>query len=148
VQGVKKLWIIRYISLPPSFLCSFLPWRGVNLSQRITSMAYVYSAALPAILAVTASESLSILETKEGEDLLSHLTANASTLHSILDKSEYLESTSDYNSPILHYRLNEEAVSQFGLSSLQDQERILQDIVDEVLTSPPCGIVDCGLMVG
>lgn len=98
-------------------------------------MSYVYSAALPAILAVTASESLSILETREGEDLLSQLVANANTLHSILDKSEYLESISDYNSPIMHYRLNKEAISQFGLSTPQDQERILQDIVDEVL--PP-----------
>lgn len=93
----------------------------------------MYSAALPAILAVTASESISLLSTREGEDQLSLLVENASTLRSILDKSEYIETTSDYNSPISHYTLNEWTISEHGLKTLADQERVLQEIVDEVL---------------
>jgi len=92
----------------------------------------VFSAALPAILAVTASESIALLSTREGEDQLSLLVENASALRSVLDKSEYIETTSDYNSPKAHYRLNEWTISSQGLKTLQDQERLLQEIVDEV----------------
>jgi serine palmitoyltransferase len=92
----------------------------------------VFSAAMPAILAVTASESISLLSNKEGEEQLELLMENANTLRSILDKSEFVETTSDYNSPIIHYRLNESALSLNNLSTLQDQERLLQEIVDEV----------------
>jgi 7-keto-8-aminopelargonate synthetase-like enzyme len=94
----------------------------------------VYSAALPAILAVTASESIGLLSTREGEEQLELLMENASTLRSILDKSEFVETTSDYDSPIIHYRLNESAILLNGLSTLTDQERLLQEVVDEVLT--------------
>jgi serine palmitoyltransferase len=101
--------------------------------QRITSMSYVYSAALPAILAVTASESISLLSTKEGEDQLSILQENGHTLRSILDKSDFVETTSDYNSPVTHYRLTKTTITNCGLATLQDQERALQEIVDDVL---------------
>lgn len=100
--------------------------------QRITSLAYVYSAALPAILAVTASETISLLSNREGEEQISILVENANTLRSILDKSEFIETTSAYSSPIVHYRLNEMAISICGFNNLQDQERFLQEIVDEV----------------
>lgn len=43
---------------------------------------------------------------------------------------------SDYNSPIAHYRLNEWTISNLGLKTLQDQERVLQEIVDEVRFYP------------
>lgn len=110
-----------------------LLFKSQKLTQkRITSLAYVYSAALPAILAVTASESISLLASKEGEEQLTLLIDNAKTLRSILDKSEFVETMSDYNSPISHYRLNDMAISVCGLTTLQDQERLLQDIVDEV----------------
>jgi len=100
--------------------------------QRITSLGYVFSAALPAILAVTASESIGILTTKEGEEQISLLLENAATLRSILDKSEYIETTSDYHSPIIHYRLHEATISNFGLGNFAEQDRVLQEIVDEV----------------
>jgi len=92
----------------------------------------VFSAALPAILAVTASESISLLGSKEGEEQLSLLEENAHTFRTILDKSEHIETTSDYNSPIIHYRLTEPTISANNLKTLQDQERALQEIVDEV----------------
>jgi hypothetical protein len=57
---------------------------------------------------------------------------NTSALRCILDKSEYLDSISDYHSPKTHYRLNETTVTNFGLSSFLEQERVLQEIVDEV----------------
>jgi len=99
-------------------------------------MSYVYSASLPAILAVTASESISLLQTKEGEDQLVLLQENTHLLRSILDKSEHIDTTSDVNSPVIHCRLNSLAISTNGLSTLDDQERLLQEIVDEVLTIP------------
>jgi len=120
VQEAKK-WLITRCVLQISQLTP----------QRITSLAYVYSAALPAILAVTASESISLLSSKEGEEQLTLLIDNANTLRSILDKSEFVETSSDYNSPISHYRLNDMAISVCGLTTLQDQERLLQDVVDE-----------------
>ena len=92
----------------------------------------MFSSALPAILAVTASESISLLSSKEGEDQLAILIDNADTLRSILDKSEYIETISDYSSPITHYRLNEWTISNYGLKTLDDQDRVLQEIVDEV----------------
>jgi serine palmitoyltransferase len=95
-------------------------------------LSYVFSAALPAILAVTASESISLLSSKEGEEQLASLIENANSLRSTLDKSEFVETSSDYNSPITHYRLNEVAISMCGLRTFQDQEQLLQDIVDEV----------------
>jgi 7-keto-8-aminopelargonate synthetase-like enzyme len=96
----------------------------------------VFSAAPPAILSVTASESIALLSAREGEDQLSLLVENASTLRSILNKSEYIETISDYNSPIAHYTLNESTISNQGLKTLQDQERLLQDIVNEVFLDP------------
>ena len=98
----------------------------------------MYSAALSAILAVVALESISLLSTKEGEGQLAVLQENGHLLRSIVDKSEYVQTTSDYNSPIAHYRLNEWTISSQGLKTLQDQERVLQEIVDEV--SFFCGI--------
>jgi serine palmitoyltransferase len=92
----------------------------------------VFSAALPAILAVTASESISLLSNREGEEQIAQLVENANTLRSVLDKSEFIETISDYSSPIVHYRLNEMTLSTCNLSNFQDQERILQEIVDEV----------------
>ena len=96
----------------------------------------MYSASLPAILAVTASESISLLQKKEGEDQLVLLQENTHLLRSILDRSEYVETSSDINSPVVHYRLNSVAISTNGLSTLDDQERLLQEIVDEVPTIP------------
>lgn len=92
----------------------------------------MFSAALPAILAVTASESIVLLQTKEGQEHLAILADNAATLRSVLDKSEFIETTSSHASPITHYRLNEMAVSTNALTTFRDQERILQEIVDEV----------------
>ncbi len=90
---------------------------------------------MPAILAVTASESISLLASKEGEDQISLLMENTNMLRSVLDKSEYLETTSDFNSPVIHYRLNEWTLENTGLKTLQDQERILQEVVDDVFPS-------------
>lgn len=92
----------------------------------------MYSAALPAILAVVALESISLLSTKEGEGQLAVLQENGHLLRSIVDKSEYVQTTSDYNSPITRYRLTEAVISNFGLNKLQDQERVLQEVVDDV----------------
>lgn len=94
---------------------------------------------MPAILAVTASESISLLASKEGEDQISILMDNTNMLRSVLDKSEYLETISDFNSPVTHYRLNEWTIENYRLKSMQDQERVLQEIVDEVI--PPVHFV-------
>ena len=66
---------------------------------------------------------------------------NTSALRCILDKSEYLETISDYHSPIIHYRLNKTTVHNFGLSSFLEQERVLQEIIDEV-SGPSDGLTE------
>ena len=76
-----------------------------------------------------------MLQTKEGQEHLAILADNAATLRSVLDKSEFIETTSAYASPITHYRLNEMAISTNALTTFRDQERVLQEIVDEVIYS-------------
>jgi hypothetical protein len=61
---------------------------------------------------------------------------NCTALRQILDKSEFLETTSNMHSPIIHYRLNPPAISLFSLS-FSEQERLLQEIIDEVTPLHP-----------
>ncbi|KAF1956696.1 PLP-dependent transferase [Byssothecium circinans] len=101
--------------------------------QRISSASYTYSAALPALLATTASETIALLQ--EQPEILSGLRENVKAMRAQLDpRSDWVRCTSAVDNPILLLVLKDEVVTSKGLS-VQDQNQILQDVVDECLAN-------------
>lgn len=98
--------------------------------QRISAAAYTFSAALPAILATTASEALLMLQTNS--DMLTQLRENIKAMWAQLDpRSDWVRCTSSIDNPIMLLVLKPEVVATKKLSRA-DQEQLLQDVVDEV----------------
>ena len=98
--------------------------------QRITAAAYTYSAALPAMAAVTASETLMMLQTQP--DLITSLREAVKVMRSQLDpRSDWMYCTSAAENPIMLMVLKPE-VLQARRMTLEDEHHLLQDIVDEV----------------
>lgn len=101
--------------------------------QRLSAAAYTFSAALPAMSAVTASETISMLQTQP--DNIVSLRENIKVMWSQLDpRSEYMECTSASDNPIMLMVLKPEFVQSRRLSR-EDEQNLLQDIVDEVSIS-------------
>ncbi|RGP71846.1 serine palmitoyltransferase [Fusarium longipes] len=101
--------------------------------QRITSSAYTFSAALPAMLAVTASETLNLLQSNP--DILSQSRENIKAMKAQLDpRSDWVYCPSDPENPIMLLVLKPEVVATRRLE-LEDQERILCDCVEETLVN-------------
>lgn len=102
--------------------------------QRISAAAYTFSAALPAMLATTASETLGILQTTP--DILIQLRDNIKAMWTQLDpRSDWVNCTSSPENPIMLLVLKPDVVSSKKLS-IDDQHQLLQDVVDEVLVLP------------
>ena len=100
--------------------------------QRISAAAYTFSAALPAMLATTASEVLHMLETNS--DMLIQVKENIKTMWTQLDpRSDWVHCTSSIENPIMILVLKAEVISAKKLTT-SDQEQLLQDVVDEVRT--------------
>ena len=98
--------------------------------QRISAAAYTFSAALPAMLATTASEVLSMLETNP--EMLTSVRDNIKTMWAQLDpRSDWIHCTSSGENPIMILALKLEVVLGRKLS-MADQEQLLQEVVDEV----------------
>lgn len=98
--------------------------------QRISAAAYTFSAALPAMLATTASETLGILQTTP--DLLTQLRENIRAMWVQLDpRSDWVRCTSCAENPVMILVLKSEVVSSRRLA-LDDQQQLMQDVVDEV----------------
>lgn len=76
----------------------------VVFHQRINGPSYVYSAALPAMLAVASSVAINKLQTNDG-DVLGRLRENIRTIRSTLDGIESLFIPSDPDSPIIHIQI-------------------------------------------
>ncbi|MCJ1381903.1 serine palmitoyltransferase component [Xylographa soralifera] len=101
--------------------------------QRISSAAYTFSAALSAMLATTASETINLLQTSP--DILAQSRENIKSMWAQLDpRSDWVRCTSSIENPMMLLVLKPEVVSQKRLS-LADQEMLLQDVVDECLTN-------------
>ncbi|KAI9804144.1 MAG: hypothetical protein M1825_001546 [Sarcosagium campestre] len=101
--------------------------------QRISAAAYTFSAALPAMLATTASETLALLQTNT--DILNQLRDNIKTMRGQLDpRSDWVYCASAVENPIQLVVLKDEVVKSKNLS-FADQQRLLQDIVDETLAN-------------
>ena len=98
--------------------------------QRISASAYTFSAALPAMLATTASEVISMIQSTP--DMLTPVRENTKTMWTQLDpRSDWVRCTSSPENPVMILALKPEIMANKKLSTA-DQEQLLQDIVDEV----------------
>ncbi|KAL8873795.1 MAG: hypothetical protein Q9174_000781 [Haloplaca sp. 1 TL-2023] len=101
--------------------------------QRLSANAYTFSAALPAMLATTASEVLAMMESN-GE-MIGQVRENIKTMWTQLDpRSEWVHCTSAMENPIMILVLKPEIVASRKLS-IVDQEQLLQEMVDEALAN-------------
>ena len=101
--------------------------------QRITSSAYTYSAALPAMLAVTASETLNLLQSNP--DILTQCRENIKAMKAQLDpRSDWIMCTSAPDNPIMLLVLKPDVVASRKLTR-EDQDRLLMECVDESLAN-------------
>ena len=102
----------------------------VVVHQRITSAAYTYSAALPAMLATTASETLNMLQTNP--EILIQCRENIKAMRQQLDpRSDWVHCTSSPENPIILLVLKPDVINSRRLS-VEEQEKVLQECVDEV----------------
>lgn len=98
--------------------------------QRISAAAYTFSAALPAMLATTASESLNILQSNP--EILAQCRENIRLMRAQLDpRSDWVICTSAPENPIMLLVFKGEVVNARRLT-VDDQERLLQECCDEV----------------
>jgi len=115
--------------------------------QRINGTSFVFSAALPALLAVSASEGINIL--RNTPSILSTLQENVRAIRAVLDRVEAIMIPSHAASPIIHIHLRSGTSSLPATAKASNpaipaprdapsfdiagEERVLQDIVEEVL---------------
>lgn len=98
--------------------------------QRLSSNSYTFSAALPAMLANTTSETIRMLQ--EQPELIGTMRENTKALRAQLDpRSEYMECTSDPENPILLVTFKQDVIVNRDLG-MDDQEWLLVDIIEEV----------------
>jgi len=136
VDAAEVDMIIGSLSGPLCAAGGFCAGTGeVAEHQRISSASYTYSAALPAMLATTASETIALLQ--ENPDIIVQLRENIKAMRAQLDpRSDWVKCTSSIDNPIMLLVLKPEVVASKKLS-IEDQEFLLQDVVDEV-----CPIAD------
>jgi len=100
--------------------------------QRLSSAAYTYSAALPAMSAVTASETIGLLQSEAGMSMVAALRENVRVMWSCIDpRSEWVRCTSSEVNPIMVCVLKDEVVRSRKLG-VEEQQSLLQEVVDEV----------------
>ena len=98
--------------------------------QRLSAPSYTFSAALPAMLATTASETLNMLQTNP--DILTQSREHVKTMRAQLDpRSDWVYCSSSVENPFMLLVLKPEVVTSKSLS-VEEQERLLADVVDEV----------------
>ena len=103
--------------------------------QRLSAAAFTFSAALPALLATTASETITMLQ--EQPAIIQGLRENIRTMWPQLDpRSDWVRCMSAPDNPVMLLVLKDQHVQERQLSVL-DQETLLQDCVDEVSTLLP-----------
>lgn len=97
--------------------------------QRISGLAYVFSAALPAMFATTVSETIRLLK-ENPNNYIPPLQENIKAVHTALAKTESLTITSSLLNPVVSITLNPKKEL-----SLDEQYRLAQDVVDECLAN-------------
>ncbi|KTW32041.1 serine C-palmitoyltransferase LCB1 [Pneumocystis jirovecii RU7] len=102
--------------------------------QRITGASYVFSAALPASLAVIASQAILMLQQPSSSDYFTALRKNSNIFRSIIEMNEFIDISSHKDSPIVIFRIKKEFLEKYGWS-FEETEGVLQEIVDECLNN-------------
>ncbi|KAI9670230.1 MAG: serine palmitoyltransferase component [Alyxoria varia] len=101
--------------------------------QRISSNAYTFSAALPAMLATTASETLNLLQ--ENPEVITQLRDNIKAFRAQIDpRSEWVRCIGCAENPAQLLVLKPEVISSKGFD-LHEQQLVMQEIVDEALAN-------------
>ncbi|KAF9356678.1 serine palmitoyltransferase component [Mortierella sp. AD094] len=103
--------------------------------QRLSGQAFVFSASIPAMLTVCASEAIRILETGKGAPLLKSLNDNTAAFRKVIVSTpQTIEVNSDASSPVLHLRFPQKALDAAGVATRDEEKYLLQSVVDEVAT--------------
>lgn len=98
--------------------------------QRIMAASYTFSAALPAMLATTVSETINLLQTNP--EILQQCRDNIKTMKAQLDpRSDWITCTSAPENPVMLLVFKPEVVRSKRLT-VDDEEKLLQECVDEV----------------
>ncbi|KAK0713142.1 pyridoxal phosphate-dependent transferase [Lasiosphaeria miniovina] len=101
--------------------------------QRLTGAAYTFSAALPAMLAMAASESLNVLQSNP--EIILQCRENIRLMKAQLDpRSDWVMCTSAPENPVMIIVLKPDVVRARRLA-VEDQERLLQECADESLAN-------------
>ena len=101
--------------------------------QRISSAAYTFSAALPAMAATTASETIQLLQ--EHPEYVRDLRDNTKVMRGQLDgRSDFMYCTSAIEVPICVLIVKDEIVAARGWGR-EETEMVLQEVVDECLAN-------------
>jgi len=116
--------------------------------QRLSGQAFVFSASIPAMLAICSSEAIKILEHgQNGQKLLKELHDNAAAFRNVVVTApQAIEISSDAGSPILHLRFPKNTLDAAGVTSRDEEKYLLQEVVDEVyiLLDLACSITTLG----
>ncbi len=109
--------------------------------QRINGPSFVFSASMPALLAVSASEGINII--RNTPSIFENLQANIHAARAILDKLDCISIPSHLASPVIHIHVRQsQSVPQQLYASPKDlvklaefdaEERLLQEAVEECL---------------
>lgn len=121
-------------------------------TQRINGTSFVFSAAMPALLAVAGSEGISYL--RSTPSALTTLQENVAAIRSVLEKTEGIALVGHPTSPIVHFYLKTPAFTNGSANGTampssatvmpppagpsfdcEAEEKTLQDIVDDVLAN-------------
>lgn len=92
--------------------------------QRLSGMSYIFSAALPAMMATQVSSCLEMV--RKDPSGFSALAENAKTFRDSMDSSPYVFTEAWEKSPMQHYRLRR-------ILGSVEESKILQEIVDDAL---------------
>ncbi|KAL1303127.1 hypothetical protein AAFC00_006560 [Neodothiora populina] len=101
--------------------------------QRLSANAYTFSAALPALLATTASETVRMLQ--EQPEIIANLRENIKAMRAQLDpRSDWVVCSSAMENPVMLLILKNEVVESKKLT-IPEEETIMMEIVDECLAN-------------
>lgn len=110
--------------------------------QRINSAAFIFSASLPPMLVVSAKETLSILNSSSGPNIVHSLQTNIASFRSVLSTIDSIELVSHALSPIQHIFFSQSKELQIISTSQKEKaseeervEAVLGDICDDALVN-------------
>ncbi|KAJ2718834.1 serine palmitoyltransferase component [Coemansia sp. Benny D115] len=102
--------------------------------QRLSGLGYCFSASMPGILTVAASDAIQALEASPDSYLVS-MRENAVLLRTLLKRIPGLQVDGDQESPLVHIRLTPETLVKMkrsgGAWTKTDIDRVLTELADE-----------------